>query len=193
MSTSRTPGTSPPTGARAPGLRPDPLVEEQSAAAGAVKPASTAAGSDWPPRKVSTLRPGPRARRATGVAPSALPGCWLVCGQWSGGLRHWRMILEMSIGNRWPRPGQAAVGALDHVPVGDWPGLAGRWLAAGVDPESLRQLPKPRSWGTKAPLAGRPAGFPTTASHPPPAAAECPPHRPPPPDILLPHPSATPT
>src|SRR5260370_17205266 len=100
MSTSRTPGTSPPTRARGPGLRPDHLVEEQSAAAGAVQPASTAAGSDWPPRKVSTLRPGRRARRATGVAPSPLPGGWLVGAQWSGALLLCRMILHLIIANQ---------------------------------------------------------------------------------------------
>jgi len=82
------------------------------------------------------------------------------------------MILEMSIGNRWPRPGQAAVGALDHVPVGDWPGLAGRWLAAGFDSESLRQLAKLRSWETKAALAVMPEALRSTGFDPAPAEEE---------------------
>ncbi len=88
------------------------------------------------------------------------------------GLRHWWMILEMSIGNRWPRPGQAAVGALDHVPVGDWPGLAARWLAAGFDSESLRQLAKLRSWETKAALAVMPEALRSTGFDPAPAEEE---------------------
>jgi len=82
------------------------------------------------------------------------------------------MILEMSIGNRWPRPGQAAVGALDHVPVGDWPGLAARWLAAGFDSESLRQLAKLRSWETKAALAVMPEALRSTGFDPAPAEEE---------------------
>lgn len=78
----------------------------------------------------------------------------------------------MSIGNRWPRPGQAAVGALDHVPVGDWPGLAARWLAAGFDSESLRQLAKLRSWETGAALVLMPEALRSIGFDPAPAGEE---------------------
>ena len=51
----------------------------------------------------------------------------------------------MSIGkfgleDRWPRPDQAAVGALDQLPADRWPMLAAKWLATGFDSPSLRQL-----------------------------------------------------
>jgi hypothetical protein len=88
------------------------------------------------------------------------------------GLRDWWMILEMSIGNRWPRPGQAAVGALDHVPVGDWPGLAARWLALGFDSEPLRQLARLRSWETGAALALMPEALRSIGFDPAPAEEE---------------------
>lgn len=56
------------------------------------------------------------------------------------GLLRWWLIFEMRIGNRWPRPDQAAGGALDRLPPDQWPRLALHWLAAGFDSESLRQL-----------------------------------------------------
>jgi hypothetical protein len=40
----------------------------------------------------------------------------------------------------WPRPEQAAVGGLDHLPADQWPMLAAKWLAAGFDSPLLRQL-----------------------------------------------------
>ncbi len=49
-------------------------------------------------------------------------------------------INEFGLGGWWPRPDQAAVGALDHLPVDQWPMLAARWLAAGFDSPLLRQL-----------------------------------------------------
>jgi hypothetical protein len=79
---------------------------------------------------------------------------------------------EMSIGNRWPRPGQAAVGALDHVPVGDWPGLAARWLSLGFDSHSLRQLARLRSWETGAALALMPEALRSIGFNPAPADEE---------------------
>jgi hypothetical protein len=47
---------------------------------------------------------------------------------------------EFGLGDSWPRPDQAAAGALDHLPSGQWPVLATRWLAAGFDSPLLRQL-----------------------------------------------------
>jgi hypothetical protein len=40
----------------------------------------------------------------------------------------------------WPRPEQAAAGALDHLPTEQWPELAAKWRAAGFDSPLLRQL-----------------------------------------------------
>lgn len=57
---------------------------------------------------------------------------------------------EFGLGGWWPRPDQAASGALDHVPVGQWPMLAAKWLAAGYDSPSLRQLAKLRTKDTTA-------------------------------------------
>jgi len=49
-------------------------------------------------------------------------------------------IDKFGLGNWWPRPDQAAVGALDHLPSDQWPMLAAKWLAAGFDSPLLRQL-----------------------------------------------------
>jgi hypothetical protein len=49
-------------------------------------------------------------------------------------------IDRFGLGDRWPRPQQAAAGALDHLPPDQWPMLASKWLAAGFDSQSLRQL-----------------------------------------------------
>jgi hypothetical protein len=62
------------------------------------------------------------------------------------------MIFEMWIGNRWPRPEQAAVGALDRLSVDQWPRLAAHWLAAGFDSEPLRQLAELQPWASQAAL-----------------------------------------
>jgi hypothetical protein len=63
------------------------------------------------------------------------------------------MTLGLRIGDWWPRPEEAAAGGLDHLPVDQWPSLAAKWLAAGFDSESLRQLAQLRSNGTRAALA----------------------------------------
>jgi hypothetical protein len=47
---------------------------------------------------------------------------------------------EFGLGGWWPRPEQAAAGALDRLPSGEWPMLAAMWLAAGFDSPQLRQL-----------------------------------------------------
>jgi hypothetical protein len=47
---------------------------------------------------------------------------------------------KFGLGDWWPRPQQAATGALDHLPADQWPMLAARWLAAGFDSEPLRRL-----------------------------------------------------
>ena len=62
---------------------------------------------------------------------------------------------EFGLGDWWPRPDQAACGALDHLPVGQWPMLAAKWLAAGYDSRSLHQLAKlrPAESGTARPDA----------------------------------------
>ncbi len=49
-------------------------------------------------------------------------------------------IDRFGLGDWWPRPEQAAAGALDHLPADQWPMLAGEWLAAGFDSPLLRQL-----------------------------------------------------
>jgi hypothetical protein len=49
-------------------------------------------------------------------------------------------IDRFGLGGWWPRPAQAAAGALDHLPADQWPVLAAKWLAAGFDSQSLRQL-----------------------------------------------------
>jgi hypothetical protein len=49
-------------------------------------------------------------------------------------------IDRFGLGDWWPRPEQAAAGALDHLPADQWPTLAAKWLAAGFDSQSLRQL-----------------------------------------------------
>jgi hypothetical protein len=54
-------------------------------------------------------------------------------------------IDEFGLGAWWPRPDQAAAGALDHLPVGQWPTLAAKWLAAGFDSSLLRQLAELRA------------------------------------------------
>lgn len=59
-------------------------------------------------------------------------------------------IDKFGLGGWWPRPGQAAAGALDHLPADQWPMLAARWLAAGFDSEPLRQLAQLQSGGTPA-------------------------------------------
>lgn len=82
------------------------------------------------------------------------------------------MLLKLTIGNRWPRPGQAAAGALDHVPVGDWPGLAARWLAAGFDSRSLRQLAELGAWETGAALVLMPEALRSIGFDPAPAEEE---------------------
>jgi hypothetical protein len=48
--------------------------------------------------------------------------------------------VEMSSSSWWISPEDAAAGGLDHVPIDLWPRLAARWLAAGFNTESLRQL-----------------------------------------------------
>jgi hypothetical protein len=50
------------------------------------------------------------------------------------------MIDRFGLGSWWPRPEQAAAGALDHIPAEQWPTLAVKWLAAGFDSPLLRQL-----------------------------------------------------
>ena len=55
-------------------------------------------------------------------------------------------IDEVGLGDWWPGPDQAAVGALDDLPVDQWPMLAAKWLAAGFDSPLLRQLAELRSW-----------------------------------------------
>ena len=50
-------------------------------------------------------------------------------------------IRQFGPGDWWPRPDQAAAGALDHLPPGQWPGLASKWRAAGFDLEPLRGSP----------------------------------------------------
>lgn len=57
---------------------------------------------------------------------------------------------EFGLGEWWPRPAQAAVGALDHLPVGQWQALAAKWLAAGYDSQPLRQLAKLPPGDTRA-------------------------------------------
>jgi len=47
---------------------------------------------------------------------------------------------EFGLGDWWPRPDQAAAGALDHLPAAQWPTLAAKWLAAGFESPLLRQL-----------------------------------------------------
>jgi hypothetical protein len=49
-------------------------------------------------------------------------------------------INKFGLGAWWPRPDQAAAGALDHLPPDLWPKVAAKWLAAGFDSSSLRQL-----------------------------------------------------
>jgi hypothetical protein len=49
-------------------------------------------------------------------------------------------IDRFGLGDRWPRPKQAAAGALDRLPADRWPVLAAKWLAAGFDSEPLRRL-----------------------------------------------------
>jgi hypothetical protein len=49
-------------------------------------------------------------------------------------------IDRFGLGGWWPRPEQAAAGGLDHLPAGQWPMLAAKWLAAGFDSPLLRQL-----------------------------------------------------
>jgi hypothetical protein len=49
-------------------------------------------------------------------------------------------IDEFGLGDWWPRPDQAAAGALDHLPADQWPMLAAKWLAAGFDSPLVRQL-----------------------------------------------------
>ena len=49
-------------------------------------------------------------------------------------------IDRFGLGDWWPRPEQAAAGGLDHLPAGQWPMLAAKWLAAGFDSPLLRQL-----------------------------------------------------
>jgi hypothetical protein len=55
------------------------------------------------------------------------------------GLRRVR-IDRFGLGDWWPRPDQAAVGGLDHLPADQWPMLAAKWRAAGFDSPLLRQL-----------------------------------------------------
>jgi len=50
----------------------------------------------------------------------------------------------------WPRPEQAAAGALDYLPADQWPMLAARWLAAGFDSEPLRQFARLQSGESRA-------------------------------------------
>lgn len=57
------------------------------------------------------------------------------------GLRDW-----------WPRPKQAAAGALDHLPPDQWPRLAKKWLAARFDSEPLRQLAQLQTGGSPTAL-----------------------------------------
>lgn len=49
-------------------------------------------------------------------------------------------IGKFGLGDWWPKPKQAAAGALDHLPPDHWPMLAAKWLAAGFDSEPLRRL-----------------------------------------------------
>ena len=49
-------------------------------------------------------------------------------------------IDRFGLGAWWPRPEQAAVGGLDHLPADQWPMLAAKWLAAGFGSPLLRQL-----------------------------------------------------
>jgi len=54
-------------------------------------------------------------------------------------------IDRFGLGDWWPRPDQAAAGALDHLPADQWPMLAAKWLAAGFDSPLLRQLAELRA------------------------------------------------
>src|SRR5215472_15806563 len=46
---------------------------------------------------------------------------------------------RFGLGDWWPKPKQAAAGALDRLPADQWPMLAAKWLAAGFDSEPLRR------------------------------------------------------
>jgi hypothetical protein len=64
-------------------------------------------------------------------------------------------IDRFGLGDWWPRPDQAVVGGLDHLPADQWPMLAAKWLTAGFDSPLLRQLAelRPGRHGT-GPSAG---------------------------------------
>jgi hypothetical protein len=64
---------------------------------------------------------------------------------------------DFGLGGRWPRPEQAAAGALDDLPASRWPMLAAQWLAAGFDSQPLRQLAQLQSG--ESPAARRPGDF----------------------------------
>jgi hypothetical protein len=64
-------------------------------------------------------------------------------------------IDRFGLGGWWPRPEQAAAGALDHLPSDQWPMLAVRWLAAGFESPLLRQL---AALGAERQAAEPPAG-----------------------------------
>jgi hypothetical protein len=67
-------------------------------------------------------------------------------------------IDRFGLGDWWPRPKQAAAGALDHLPADQWPMLAAKWLAAGFDSQSLRQLAQLQT-GESVRLRGLSGGY----------------------------------
>jgi hypothetical protein len=64
---------------------------------------------------------------------------------------------KFGLGDWWPRPNQAAAGALDHLPTDQWPMLAAKWLAAGFDSPSLRQLAQLQTRESQAAHQAEPA------------------------------------
>lgn len=61
-------------------------------------------------------------------------------------------IDKFGLGDWWPRPAQAAAGALDRLPADQWPVLAAKWLAAGFDSSPLRRLAQLHTGETPARL-----------------------------------------
>jgi hypothetical protein len=86
-----------------------------------------------------------RDRRSCALIPTrARSGSRLASGPVVRGLRRVK-IDRFGLGDWWPRPDQAAAGALDHLPADQWPRLAAKWLAAGFDSLLLRQLAELRA------------------------------------------------
>jgi len=116
---------------------PNPAESRRSLAA-IRNEARTGTSPPRPPHR-RQCRPSTGRRSCALIPGRVVLGCRLASGPVARESRR-EKIDRFGLGGWWPRPEQAAAGALDHLPADQWPMLAAKWLAAGFDSPLLRQF-----------------------------------------------------